>query len=116
MTDSDASNSGRTNKEKFELISDPYRKARCGYSPFLTVSCEKCAHLLALYQKDGPGPLRRMYLDRIRASNIVKSGKDYSCPSCKKVIGTSYEYAKENRKAIRLYQDAVTRKTSTGTF
>ncbi|KKS56835.1 MAG: hypothetical protein UV23_C0035G0007, partial [Candidatus Nomurabacteria bacterium GW2011_GWF1_42_40] len=49
----------------FTLKRDKFRKARGGYARILEIRCEKCGHFLALYQKDGPGPLKRMYVDRI---------------------------------------------------
>ena len=47
--------------------SDKYRKARGNYSRFLNVLCEHCGAKILVYQKDGPGPLKRLYLDRIFA-------------------------------------------------
>ena len=51
--------------KKSKLKQDKFRKSRGGYSRFLIINCEKCEGFIALYQKDGPGPLKRMYLDRI---------------------------------------------------
>ena len=91
------------------FIDDQYQKARGGYSFLLKIHCERCDHLLALYQKDGNGPLRRMYIDRILEPKIPYREGDFICPSCGKIIGTFYLYEKENdRPAIRLYQDSVT--------
>lgn len=52
-------------KLSFTFKNDQYRNARGGYSRFLNLSCESCGSHVALYQKDGPGELRRMYVDRI---------------------------------------------------
>ena len=101
---------------QFQLLRDKYRNARGGYARFINVYCEKCETLLALYQKDGPGPLRRMYVDRIHAPKVNSQKKEFVCPICKKVIGTFYEYPKEKRWAIRLYQDAVIKKVTRGVF
>lgn len=100
------------------LKRDKFKSARGGYSRLLNVYCRKCGHLVVTYQKDGPGNLRRLYLDRIFApENMVglqnENLKDISflkCMECKEVLGTPYIYPKENRKAFRLYQDSVTKK------
>jgi len=97
-----------------KLKNDKYREARGGYSRFLKIFCASCESFLFLYQKDGPGALKRMYIDRILSKDISKSKKEFTCKSCKKVIGTFYTYAKENRPAIRLYQDAIFKKVSKG--
>lgn len=103
-------------KKLFLLKSDKYRKARGGYSRFLNLYCASCKHHLALYQKDGPGPLKRLYLDRVLTPEISKNKKEFVCKSCRKIIGTGYIYQKENRPAIRLYQGAITRKVGKGIY
>lgn len=95
--------------KKLQLKNDRYRKTRGGHSRVLEVSCESCGTFLMLYQKDGPGPLKRVYLDRIISGNTPRS-KQLICKSCKKIIGTFYIYEKEKRPAYRLYQDAITKK------
>jgi len=98
--------------------SDKYKKNRGGYSRLLKITCEVCGHFLCFYQKDGPGMLKRMYLDRIYKS------KDYSdltnkslkqlpqliCKKCGKLIGVPIVYEKEKRFAFRLFQGAVVKK------
>lgn len=103
--------------KKFILIKDRYRENRGGYARFLNIFCDSCGAYLLLYQKDGPGELKRMYLDRIFAPKILhsKSGK-FVCPSCKKIIGTFYIYEKEKRHAIRLYQGSILKKVGTGIY
>jgi len=103
-------------KKIFILKNDNYRKARGGYARFLNLYCASCKYHLALYQKDGPGQLKRLYIDRILAPEVPKNKKELICKSCKKIIGTRYIYQKENRLAIRLYQDAVTKKVSKGIY
>ena len=49
---------------------DKFKRARGGYSRMLQISCEKCNAKICKYQKDGPGNLRRMYIDRIFESKI----------------------------------------------
>lgn len=84
----------------------------------LEIHCRKCNTILALYQKDGPGNLRRMYLDRIISPaglaklQYKKLGKipNLRCRNCGETLGIPYIYEKERRKAFRLFQDAVTKK------
>ena len=48
---------------------DTYRKARGGYARLFAVSCATCGTHLFYYQKDGPGIVKRLYVDRIYQSN-----------------------------------------------
>lgn len=100
----------------FSFKKDQYRTARGGHSRFLNIFCDSCSAHLFLYQKDGPGELKRMYLDRIHAPKVNKKGKDFKCPKCTKIIGTFYIYEKEKRQAIRLYQGSVMKKVTKGTY
>ncbi len=103
---------------RLEFKKDKYRKARGGYSRFLKVSCERCGHFLALYQKDGPGPLKRMYLDRIFAPGTLVNLKELPlkkipplrCQNCKQVIGLPFLYKKEERHSFRLFEGSVSKK------
>lgn len=98
--------------------SDKYKKARGGYSRLLDVLCAKCGTHLFYYQKDGPGILKRTYLDRIYGSNKysdlqsvhLKKIPQLICPHCKQLVGMPYNYAKENRLAFRLFVGAVSKK------
>lgn len=104
-------------KQHFKLKNDQYRKKRGGYARFLNIFCSSCNACLLLYQKDGPGELKRMYLDRIIAPKITHGkSKDFICSSCKKIIGTFFIYQKEKRPAIRLYQGAVFKKVGIGVY
>jgi hypothetical protein len=96
--------------KKTQFKNDKYRKVRGGHSRLLQISCESCKASLFLYQKDGPGPLKRAYIDRIISPEGMGKTKQLICKSCKKVIGTFYIYEKEKRPAYRLYQDAVIKK------
>ena len=95
---------------KQKLKSDKYRKARGGYSRFINVSCEECKKYLLQYQKDGPGQLKRMYIDRIVEPETKRMGKVLRCDKCGNIIGTFYIYKKENRPAFRIYQNAIIKK------
>ena len=102
--------------DKFK--SDKYRKARSGYSRFLNVLCEHCGAKILAYQKDGPGRLKRLYLDRIFApENLANFQKlpinkipNLTCSKCKSILAVPYIYRKEQRKAYRLFVGAVTKK------
>jgi len=98
--------------------SDKYRKTRGGHSRFLNVLCDYCGAKILVYQKDGPGPLKRLYLDRIFApENLTSFQKlainkipNLTCSKCKSVLAIPYIYRKEQRKAFRLFVGAVTKK------
>lgn len=92
-----------------EFKKDKYKRARGGYSRLLKISCSKCGTLLCHYQKDGPGDLKRMYVDRISDVKFV-AGKQLVCHKCKQVVGVKYVYEKENRPAYRLFVGAVAKK------
>ncbi len=88
---------------------DNYRKIRGGYSRLLQISCQKCESIICLYQKDGPGNLRRMYIDRISENKVPLSGKNFICPKGD-LLGIKILYKKENRPAFRLFADAIIKK------
>lgn len=98
--------------------SDQYRKARGGYSRFVDIFCEYCNTKVLLYQKDGTGELKRIYMDRIIApkdlTNLQNKKLDniseLRCHKCKRVLGIPYIYEKENRKAFRLFVGTVVKK------
>ena len=88
---------------------DKYKKARCGHSRLLKIDCQKCKENICLYQKDGPGILKRMYIDRIINPGVSISKKELLC-SKKHLIGIKFIYEKENRLSYRLFIDSVTKK------
>lgn len=88
---------------------DKYKKSRGGYSRLLEISCQKCDGLVCNYQKDGPGNLRRMYLDRISDPKTSVNKKDLSCKNGH-LLGVKIIYAKESRPAFRLFVDSVKKK------
>jgi len=91
---------------KHVLKNDKYRNKRGGYSRLLEISCQKCGSFVCFYQKDGPGNLRRMYLDRILDNKVPLSGKNFACPKGD-VLGVKIVYKKENRDAFRLFVDSI---------
>lgn len=106
------------NMRKNNFKSDKFRKARGGYSRFLSVACKHCGNGILAYQKDGPGLLKRLYLDRIfTPENLAKlqtfpisKVSNLICPKCKSVLGVPYIYPKEKRSAFRLFVGAITKK------
>jgi hypothetical protein len=91
---------------------DKYLRARGGSAKIINVKCSKCGRLLFIYQKDGPGWLKRCYLNRIitpeKYSKLQKD-KNISKPDdlnilicdCSEVIGTPILY-KDGRLAYHL--------------
>lgn len=102
-------------KTSFSFKKDKYKASRGGHSRLLTVCCRKCESVVVVYQKDGPGNLRRLYLDRIfepsemvgLQNENIKNIPVLKCKKCSEVLGVPYIYIKEKRKAFRLYQDSV---------
>ncbi|OGF24884.1 hypothetical protein A2331_03405 [Candidatus Falkowbacteria bacterium RIFOXYB2_FULL_34_18] len=102
-------------EKKLILKKDKYKSARGGYSRLLNLHCRKCKHVFVVYQKDGPGNLRRLYMDRIMAPEKLvglqrKNIKDVlpiKCDNCGFIVGMPYIYQKEKRKAFRVFQDAI---------
>ncbi len=92
-----------------KIKNDKYKKARGGYSRLLRISCEKCGSLVCFYQKDGPGDLRRMYIDRISDAKAPLNGKNLFCPK-DHLLGVGIIYEKEKRPAFRVFVDAVAKK------
>jgi len=105
-------------KEKISLKKDKFKSARGGHSRLLDISCRNCGNLILVYQKDGPGNLRRLYMDRVLSpEKLVGLGeKDIDdiamlrCEECEGIVATPYIYIKEKRKAFRLHPDAITRR------
>lgn len=100
----------------YNLKKDRYSKARGGYSRFLNLYCTGCNNFILLYQKDGPGILKRLYMDRIFApAELTDLQKiDYKenliCKNCKNIIGFPIVYEKEKRKSFHLKQGTFTKK------
>lgn len=88
---------------------DKYKRTRGGYSRLLSISCQKCSEHICEYQKDGPGNLRRMYIDRIVDPKVSILRKDLSC-SKNHLIGVKIIYEKENRPAFRLLAESFIKK------
>jgi len=93
---------------QFKFKNDKYKKARGGKSRLLEIICVVCQTPLFKYQKDGPGILKRLYIDRIQELKDQES--KLICPKCKEHLGTLIIYEKENRPAYRLFEGAITKK------
>jgi hypothetical protein len=103
----------------FRFKNDKYRRARGARTRLLNLSCRVCGKKIMIYQKDDyPGRLRRLYLDRIFFPDKLANLEDkplnaiptLKCSKCKEDLGTPYIYKKENRKAFKVYQDALIKK------
>lgn len=101
--------------QKFKLKYDQYRKSRGGYSRFLNIYCNSCGCHVFLYQKDGPGPLKRAYLDRILAPKELDTSV-LVCSNCGSELGKAYIYDKENRNAFLLNPSTFVKKIGTGAY
>ncbi len=91
------------------FTNDKYRRTRGGRSRLLDISCRECGEHICLYQKDGPGSLKRLYIDRIIEPGVSVSRKDLSCLAGH-LLGVKIIYEKEKRPAFRLFADSVTKK------
>jgi ribosomal protein S27E len=109
----------------FRLKRDSYRDTRGGYARFLNIYCAGCGSHVLLYQKDGPGVLYRLYLDRIFAPEelanrqFVKDLKqlpELLCTSCGALLGTPTIWQEENRSAYQLTEGSVVRKVGRGIY
>jgi ribosomal protein S27E len=97
---------------------DKYKSSRGGHTRLLDISCRKCGKHKLFYQKDGPGNLRRMYMDRIIAPERlnknqykkIKSVSSLKCVDCGEILAHPYIYKKEKRNAYRLFVDSVKKK------
>lgn len=96
--------------KEIEPKKDRFRKARGGHSRWLLISCGKCSAPLLVYQKDGPGMLKRLYFDRIVVPTTAKSRKNFSCTKCRTLLGIATMYKKEKRPALRLFVGAVSKR------
>lgn len=90
-----------------KLKNDKFRKARGGYSRLLEISCSSCNEKLFNYQKDGPGIIKRMYVDRIYEGVV---GSSLRCKKCNYLLGNLTIYEKENRPAYAIKLGAIKKK------
>jgi|SRR3989344_2513365 len=88
---------------------DKFRKSRGSYSRWLEIFCESCKKHILFYQKDGPGILKRLYIDQI-VETRHNLAKNLVCKKCKSILGVSNIYKKEKRLVYRLFVGAVNKK------
>lgn len=108
---------------KFKAKKDKYFKERGGTTQFYYLFCSTCGEYVALYQKDGPGTLLRLYLDRIFEPEYLsmlqnKCEKNevpaLKCPKCNIVLGIPMVYEKEKRLAFRLIRGLLRKEKCNG--
>lgn len=109
-----------------EFKKDRYANTRGGNSQFLDLYCSKCNQHLVLYQKDGPGRLLRLYLDRIFEPQnfpILQSKirsktemPNLKCSKCDTLVGIPMIYKPEKRFAFRLIYGSFVKKNSKGIY
>lgn len=104
------------NNHSLALKRDIFKDSRGTWSRFYDIFCKKCSGFITVYQKDGPGELKRMYLDRIISTgygdityNNLDQISNLTCPHCSEVLWIPYVYEKENRLAMRLFVWAITK-------
>ena len=109
-----------------KLKKDKYLRERGGTAKVQNIVCSKCGEALFVYQKDGPGWLKRAYLNRIVAPEIFsklqyqysadnfKTMKNLVCP-CNNLIGTPILY-RDGRIAYHLERGSFQRKPLTKSF
>jgi len=97
----------------WDIRKDKYSRARGGNPEMLLIGCSECEFPVIIYQKDGPGPLKRCYIDRIayvwgsdgnKAPEPIDSVHEtgLNCPHCQQKIGQPMIYEKENRLAVKM--------------
>ncbi len=114
----------KTETRKFKK--DRYSKDRGGNSYFIDLYCSNCNEHILLYQKDGPGSLVRLYLDRIFEPEVFAKWQsayttkaelpNLKCPNCQQLIATPMVYARENRLAFNLIRGTYSKKKSEGVY
>jgi len=105
-----------------KIKKDKHFRKRGGNAKIIDILCSKCGNKLFTYQKDGPGWLKRCYLNRILSPekyekmqynpNIkeTKDIKNLIC-SCKQFIGSPMIH-KDKRLAFNLIRGNFKRKNN----
>lgn len=89
---------------------DSSYKRRGGTAKWLLLSCGACKEDFSLYQKDGPGNLHRLYLDRLFDTEGNRPFRDLGkaaisglvCVECKELIASPMVYEKDDRPRVAL--------------
>lgn len=107
--------------EEIKLKRDSYRAERGGTAKLIDIMCSKCDAKVLLYQKDGPGWLKRCYLNRIfgpeeyerlqhdKAIREPRDMQSLKCPKCMSVLGTPMRH-KDGRLAFAIIPGSFKRK------
>ena len=101
---------------------DKYLEARGGTAHMVNVNCAKCGKKILFYQKDGPGWLKRCYLNRIfgiEKWEALQHNGNLRTPDempnlvcdCGNLIGTPMMH-KDGRLAFRLIRGSFKRRKS----
>ena len=95
-----------------KLKKDKYFRKRGGTTKIIKVSCMKCGKFIFIYQKDGPGWLKRCYLNRIiepKYDNKIdlKQLSSLVC-KCGEIIGSPMKH-KDGRLAFHLIRGKFNR-------
>jgi hypothetical protein len=98
-----------------KIKKDKYLRERGKTTKIIRVLCAKCNSLIFIYQKDGPGWLKRCYLNRVFEPKNYAKIKDLSELSklkckCGSIIGSPIRY-KDGRLAYHLVRGKFRRKT-----
>ena len=91
------------------MIVDEFSQNRGGTSVMYTLACEKCDAVLGDYQKDGPGPLKRLYVDRLQSAvaPAYTPMHVWACHACHRPLAIAMVYAKETRPCWTLFAHTV---------
>lgn len=110
-------------KIRVKFKKDRFSTRRGGTSKALDLFCKRCSNLMFIYQKDGPGPLLRCYVDRIlypqqyipKNIRYVRQMPKLTCNDCDALIGTPARYKRhgENRLAFNMIKASFKKKIST---
>ncbi len=114
----------KTRSTKIRIVKDRYSRARGGRSKLIRILCKRCKAEVLTYQKDGPGWLKRCYLNRIvwpqklarlQRNRRVREPGDMDalrCESCKAVIGIPTRH-KDARLAYAIVPGSFIRRDAT---
>jgi hypothetical protein len=101
----------RKHVHPYNLINDEFTEDKInkygGESTMYSINCKNCELHIMDYQKDGNGPLLRIYYDRINNicrtpvnSQTVKSTDKIICKHCNSEIANVMKYAKHGRNRL----------------
>jgi len=78
----------------YKFKEDAFKDTRGTWSRVLKLTCHFCNSHVSYYQKDGPGPLKRSYVDRFIDLKPQKI-QLFKCPKCGEILGIYNPYKKE---------------------